>query len=26
VRGLEIIGEVDGPVEWSELVDESFMR
>jgi NitT/TauT family transport system substrate-binding protein len=26
VRGLEIIGEVDGPVEWSDLVDESFMR
>jgi NitT/TauT family transport system substrate-binding protein len=26
VRGLEIIGEVDGPVEWSELVDDSFMR
>ena len=26
VKGLQIIGEVDGPVNWSEIVDESFVK
>ena len=26
VKGLQIIGEVSGPVKWSEVVDESFVK
>ena len=26
VRGLEIIGEVDGKIDWSKVVDESFVK
>ena len=26
VKGLQIIGEVEGPVKWSEVVDESFVK
>ena len=25
VEGLRIIGEVDGPMDWSKLVDQSFL-
>lgn len=26
VKGLQIVGEVDGPVDWSKLVDEQFLK
>ena len=26
VRGLQIIGEVDGKIDWSKVVDESFVK
>jgi hypothetical protein len=26
VKGLQIIGEIDGKVEWSKVVDESYLK
>jgi hypothetical protein len=26
VKGLEIVGEVDGKVDWAKVVDESFLK
>ena len=26
VKGLQIIGEIDGKVEWSKIVDESYLK
>jgi NitT/TauT family transport system substrate-binding protein len=26
VKGLQIVGEIDGKVEWSKVVDESYLK
>jgi hypothetical protein len=26
VKGLQIVGEIDGKVEWSKIVDESYLK
>jgi hypothetical protein len=26
VKGLEIVGEIDGKVDWKKIVDESYLK